>query len=89
MTANSVYMNADRLAGQAEPLQRDVQEAPVAEQGHPAGGAHGVADEQRQHQQHDQEVLEPALRARQLVGEREAPARRQSAVTITATRSVR
>ena len=71
MTALFREHDLDRLGDDAELHQGDVEEALAAEQRHPAGGAHGVADEQRQHHQHDEHVLEARLRAREHVGERE------------------
>ena len=88
MTANSVYMKPIGSRRQSEPLERDVEESLVAEDGHPAGRAHGIADEERQHQQHEQEILEPALGARQLVGQRKRQDEADT-VTIAATRKVR
>jgi hypothetical protein len=59
------------LIDQAKPHQRGVEGALAAEGGHPAGGAHRIADEERQHDQHDHQVLEAAFHARQHIGQRE------------------
>ena len=72
ITAFSVNMISSGSSIRPSPIQHRVQEAPVAEHDHPAGRAHGVADEQRQHDRDDQEVLEAALRARHDIGERKA-----------------
>ena len=71
MTAGSVNMISSGCRSRRAHQAR-VDHALVAERHHPAGGAHRVADEQRQHHQHDQQVLEAHLRARQHVGERKA-----------------
>ena len=42
----------------------------IAEQDHPPGGAHGVADEERQDHRHQQQVLEARSRAREAIGHR-------------------
>jgi hypothetical protein len=55
-----------------------------AEQRHPAGGPHGVADEQRQHHQHHQDVLVAALAAGQHVSQGNASTR-QTIVHTSAT----
>ena len=62
----------ERLIDRACARQACVDQPLVAERHHPARGAHRIADEQRQHHQHDQEVLEAHLRARQHVGKRKA-----------------
>ena len=89
ITAVSVNMISSGCATAPSPHEARVEQPLVAERHHPARRAHRVADEQRQHHEHDQEVLVARLRARQHIGERKAQQEADRVSISSATRTVR
>jgi hypothetical protein len=82
-----------RFANEAESEERRVHESAVAEQHHPAGGAHGVADKERQDDRHQQEVLEARPRTGQAISHRkrehDADRRAHAATRMVRNRTAR
>ena len=88
ITAGSVNMISSGCGIAPIPIRLALRSLAIAERNHPARRPHRVADEERQHDEHDKEISEARPRAREDIGEWKAH-QEAIAVVAKATRTVR